>query len=172
MIFAGQRTAIGLRVPPKCEASSFVPLYGVLPAQPQPAWYWLSTFGEPSTSRPPRSSSALMCMCDGGRDAVLGEQLADRAVLALAGGAVVAPDVEDQRVVAVAEPVDLVDEPADLDVDVLGEPGGDLHQAALERPLVLGDVVPGRHASGARGVSCGVGGIQPFSLARVKTRSR
>ena len=26
LIFAGQRTAIGLRVPPKCEASSLVPL--------------------------------------------------------------------------------------------------------------------------------------------------
>ena len=32
-IRAGQRTAIGLRVPPRCEARSFIPLYGVLPAQ-------------------------------------------------------------------------------------------------------------------------------------------
>ncbi len=61
LIFAGQRTAIGLRVPPKCDASSLVPLYGVLPAQAQPAWYMLSVFGEPSTSSPPRSSSASMC---------------------------------------------------------------------------------------------------------------
>ncbi len=62
LILAGQRTAIGFRVPPKCEASSLVPLYGVLPAHPQPAWYWFSTFGVPSTSRPPSSSRALMCM--------------------------------------------------------------------------------------------------------------
>ena len=39
-----------------------MPLYGVLPAHAQPAWYWLSTFGVPSTSRPPSSSSAWMCM--------------------------------------------------------------------------------------------------------------
>ena len=38
----------------------------------------------------------------GGRNAVLRQQFADRAVLALGRGAVVAPDVEDQRVVAVA----------------------------------------------------------------------
>src|SRR6516165_8173525 len=37
LILAGQRTDIGLRVPPKCEARSFVPLYGVLPAHAQPA---------------------------------------------------------------------------------------------------------------------------------------
>src|SRR4051794_33359403 len=43
VILAGQRTTMGLRVPPKCEASSLVPLYGVLPAHPQPAWYWFST---------------------------------------------------------------------------------------------------------------------------------
>ena len=62
VIFAGQRIAIGLRVPPRCEASSFSPLYGVLPAHAQAAWYWLSTLGEPSTSRPPISFRALMCM--------------------------------------------------------------------------------------------------------------
>ena len=110
-------------------------------------------------------------LLDRGRDAVLRQQLADRAVLALGRGAVVAPDVEDQRVVAVAELLDLVDEPADLDIDVLGEPGGHLHQAALERPLVFRDAVPGRHRR-VRGVSWASAGIQPFSLARSKTRSR
>ena len=72
-------------------------------------------------------------------------------------GAVVAPDVEDQRVVAVAERVDLVDDAADLDVHVLGESGGHLHQAALERLLVLGDAVPGRHRLVARR-ELGIGG--------------
>ena len=46
---------------------------------------------------------------DGGGNAVLRQQLADRAVLALRRGAVVAPDVEDQRVVAVAERLDFID---------------------------------------------------------------
>ena len=53
---------MGLRVPPRCDASSFMPLYGVLPAHAHPAWYWLSVFGEPRTSRPPISSRASMCM--------------------------------------------------------------------------------------------------------------
>jgi hypothetical protein len=60
VIFAGQRTASGLRVPPRSEASSFIPEYGVLPAHA--AWYWLSTLGVPSRSRPPISSRTLMCM--------------------------------------------------------------------------------------------------------------
>src|SRR5271154_529677 len=37
LIFAGQRIASGLRVPPKCAAISLVDLYGELPAQPHPA---------------------------------------------------------------------------------------------------------------------------------------
>ena len=47
-------------------------------------------------------------------NAVLRQQLADRAVLTFRRGAVVAPDVEDQRVVAVAKSLDFVHEPADL----------------------------------------------------------
>ena len=35
---------------------------------------------------------------------------------------VVAPDVKDQRVIAIAELVDLVDNPPDLNIHVLGEP--------------------------------------------------
>ena len=81
----------------------------------------------------------------GGRNAVLGHQFGDGAVLALGRGSVVAPDVEEQRVVAVAEPIQLIDDPPDLDIAVFGEPGGHLHQAALKRPLVLGDVIPRRH---------------------------
>ena len=55
------------------------------------------------------------------------------------------PDVEDERVVGEPEALDLVDDPAGLDVGVLGIAGVDLHQPALERALLLGDVVPGRH---------------------------
>jgi hypothetical protein len=57
-------------------------------------------------------------LLDGGGDSVLCEQLADRAVLSFGRGAVVAPDVEDERVVAITELVDFVDDPADL-----GKPG-------------------------------------------------
>jgi hypothetical protein len=82
----------------------------------------------------------MLTNCAG--NAVLRQEFADRAVLAFRGGAVVAPDVEDQRIVAIAEPVDLVDDPAGLDIDVFGEAGRHFHQAALERPLVLRDAVP------------------------------
>ena len=106
-----------------------------------------------------------------GRNAVLREHLADGAVLAFRRGAVVAPDVEDQRVVAVAEAIDFIDEAADMVVRVLGKAGGDLHQPALEWLLILGNAVPGGQRSG-RGVSWAFAGIQPISLARLKTRSR
>ena len=57
----GHEMTIGLRVPPKCDAISFVYWNGVLPAQAQPAWYMLSVFGPPSASRPPIFSSAASC---------------------------------------------------------------------------------------------------------------
>ena len=56
----GQDTASGVRVPPKCEATSLVAWYGVLPAHAQPAWYMLSALLVPRTSRPPSSFSARM----------------------------------------------------------------------------------------------------------------
>ena len=57
----GHEMTIGLRVPPKCEATSLVWRNGVLPAQAQPAWYMLSVLGLPSASRPPIFSSAASC---------------------------------------------------------------------------------------------------------------
>jgi len=72
-------------------------------------------------------------------NAILRKQLADRPVLAFGRRAVVAPDVEDQRVLAIAESLDFVDDAADLCVHMLGKAGKHLHQAALERPLVPGD---------------------------------
>ncbi len=44
---------------------------------------------------------------EGGRNAVLGQELADGAVLSLTRRPVVAPDVEHQRVVATAQGIDL-----------------------------------------------------------------
>jgi len=81
-------------------------------------------------------------LADRGRNAVLRKQFGDGPVLALTGGPVVAPDIEEQSVLGVAKPVQLVNEPADLDVDVLGVSGGHLHQVALEWLLVLRNAVP------------------------------
>ena len=74
-----------------------------------------------------------------GGNAILRQKLADRAILTLSRGAVVTPDIKDQRVVAVAEPIDFIDDAADLDVDVFGKAGEHLHETALERLLVVGD---------------------------------
>ena len=90
-------------------------------------------------------------LTDGARNAVLRQEFADRAVLALRRGTVVAPDVEDQRIVAIAEPVDLVDDPPDLDVDVFGEARRHFHQAALEGPLVSRECFPRMASSRAAG---------------------
>ena len=84
------------------------------------------------------------------RNAVLRQQFADRAVLAFGAGAVVAEDVDHDRVVADALALELVDHLAGLHVDVFDEAGIDLHQPALERTLRLGDAAPRRHRLGAR----------------------
>ncbi|CAB4713163.1 unannotated protein [freshwater metagenome] len=79
--------------------------------------------------------------------AVETQHLVERALdAALAGGAVVAEDVEDDGVVELAEPLDLVDEAADLLVGVLGERRVDLHQPLGDAPVVVGQVVPVRGA--------------------------
>ena len=81
-------------------------------------------------------------LTNGAGNAILRQQLTDRAVLTFRRGTVVAPDVEDQGIVAIAEPVDLVDDPTDLDVHVFGEARRHFHQPSLEGPLVLGDALP------------------------------
>jgi len=55
----------------------------------------LSVFGVPSASRPPSFVQRLDVLRDRGRNPVLRELLADGAVQAFGGGAVVAPDVKD-----------------------------------------------------------------------------
>ena len=87
------------------------PCTGVLPAQPHPVVVLgCRSSVNPSASSPPSCSSASMCMRYGGRYGVLGQQFCDGAVLAFSRGSVVAPDVEEQGVVAVAEPIELIDD--------------------------------------------------------------
>ena len=75
--------------------------------------------------------------------AALGQKFADRPALAFGARAVVAPDIEDERVVADSEPVEFVDQAPGLRVGVLGVAGEDFHQSPLEGLFVLGDILPG-----------------------------
>ena len=71
--------------------------------------------------------------------------LVERAVQgAFGGGAVVADDVVDDRVVEDLEILESVEHPADVMVGVLEEPGVHLHLAGEHRLELLGHVVPGR----------------------------
>ena len=110
----------------------------------------LSTLGPPSTGSPPIASSPSICCSIVFGDVVLGEQFADAPLLTFGARAVVAPDVEDDGVVANAELLEPVDQLADLRIGVFDETGENLHQPPLERPLRFGDAVPGRHRVGSR----------------------
>ena len=66
------------------------------------------------------------------------------------GRAVVAHEVDDQRVLGLAEVLDGVQHPADLGVGVGEEAGVDLHQPRGHRLVAIGVVVPGRDLLRAR----------------------
>jgi hypothetical protein len=68
------------------------------------------------------------------------ERAGDRALHA---GAVVTPDPDDQRVVQLAQLVDRVDDPADVVVGVLREPGVDLHLTGVVGLEFARDLIPG-----------------------------
>ena len=65
-------------------------------------------------------------------------------------GAVVADDQVDQRVVEHFQILERVDQPPEVMVGVLEEPGVDLHLAREDRPHVLGRLVPGGNLGRAR----------------------
>ena len=69
---------------------------------------------------------------------------------ALHARAVVAGDVDHQRVVELAHLLDRVQDPADVPVGVLQEAREDLHLASQQRPLLLRDRVPRRERLVAR----------------------
>ena len=105
-------------------------------------------------------------------DAVEEGRLVERAgERALHAGAVVAPDVDDQRVVEVAHLLDRVEQAADVPVGVLREAGEDLHLAGVELLLRRRSANPrpgtGR---GARSVRCPAGRCRASSGARGSAR--
>ena len=85
-------------------------------------------------------------------DAVEERRLVERAGEgALHAGAVVAPDVDDERVVELAHLLDGVEQAADVPVGVLGEAGEDLHLARVQLLLRVAEGVPGGEEVGALG---------------------
>ena len=85
----------------------------------------------------------------GQRDAVLHRELVERAgERAFHAGAVVAVDVDHQRVVQLAHLLDRGDHPAHVPVGVLAVPRVDLHLPRVEGLLVLGQGIPGRERLG------------------------
>ena len=90
-------------------------------------------------------------LLDGVRDLILSQQFADAAELAFSARSVVAPDVEDDGVVADAEALKLIDHLARLDIDVFHKAGEYFHQPPLERTLRFRDAVPRGHALGPGG---------------------
>ena len=94
---------------------------------------------------------------DGVGDLILREQFADGAVLSFGGGAVVAPDVEDDRVVALAGLVEEIHQLADLRVGVFDKAGVEFHQARSGRRARIRGCPPSGHGWIARR-EFGVGG--------------
>ena len=85
-------------------------------------------------------------------DAVQERHLVERARRRpLEAGAVVAPDVEDQRVVEVAHLLDCVEEAADVPVGVVHEAGVDLHLPRVELLRRVVERVPGVEQVGPLG---------------------
>ena len=126
-----------LRVPPKLEATCLVHMNGVLPATAQPA----AMCGK--VSGPPQSSMFFSMSGTVSRDAVEVGHLVEHAVHAAFGaGAVVADDVEEQRVVQLAEVFDRLHHAADLVVGVRGEAGEHFHLPREQLLLVGASACP------------------------------
>ena len=128
----------------------------------------------PSSSMPPYFSISASCSLGVEHDAVEERRLVERAgERALHAGAVVAPDVDDQRVVELAHLLDRVEQPADVPVGVLGEAGEHLHLAGVELLLGVAQRVPGREEVGAlASARCPAGRCRASSGARASSRGR
>ena len=155
-------------VPPKCEATCLTHLNGVPIAQAQPT----EKCGK-VRSEPQNGYHRILVLHRHGDAVEIGE-LVRRAVLpALGARAVVAADVDDQRVVPLAQVVDRLDHPADLVVGI-GEVGGvDVGLPDEELLLLKVQAVPFRDLPSARASACAFSGMMPsrFWLAKIVSRS-
>ena len=114
-------------MPPKCDATCFVHWNGVLPACAQP----IEKCGK---YRPAPLVDVRELRRRFADDAVERQHLVVGAVRAAFGArAVVADDVEEERVVELAHVLERLNQPADLVVGVLPEAGEGLHLAREQR---------------------------------------
>ena len=91
----------------------------------------------------------LELLLSGERDPVVDDELVESARRrALHAGAVVAPDVDHERVVELAQLLQRVEQPADVVVRVLLVARVHLHLPGVELPLLVRQRVPGRHRVG------------------------
>ena len=108
------------------------------------------------------------------QNAVVGGHLVERALeRAFGAGAVVAADVDDQRVVELAHVLDRLDDAADLMVGIGGVAGEHLRLARVELLLDRARASPTSAESSGQGVSWVFAGITPsrFWLAKICSRS-
>ena len=108
------------------------------------------------------------------QNAVVGGHLVRSALQgAFGAGAVVAADVDDQRVVELAHVLDRLDDAADLMVGIGGVGGKDLRLARVEFLLDRRRASPTSAGSSGQGVSWVFAGITPsrFWLAKICSRS-
>ena len=140
---------MGLRVPPKCEATCFIHLSGAEPAQHQPTGIVIFMLG----------AADLVDVRQHRRD-VVGETLlrlhvVERAVKrALRTRPVVADDIDDEGIVALSEGFQSRDELADLRVDVLEESCEHLLHPGVKAFFIRGGGVPGGNFRGPRREFC------------------
>ena len=113
LMWPGHDMAMPWAVPPKCDATCFVHLNGVSIAHAQGAAKCGKVLSEP------QNSYQRILGLDRHCDAVEGGELVRRAVEHPFGArAVVAGDVDDQRVVELAQVLDRLDDAADLMIGV------------------------------------------------------
>ena len=155
-----------LRVPPKCDATCLVHWNGVF-AGPGPADRVVREGGRAAPVVDVRHH-----LVGGADDAVERHHLVVGALRPAFGArAVVADDVDEERVVELADRLERVDQPADLVVGVLGEAREGLH-LAREQALLVGVSDPRPGFPSGRGVSFVSAGMTPSSFCRAKVSSR
>ena len=150
-IRSGQWTTIGSRVPPRCEATCFPHWNGQF-AGPRPRGGVVRAHhvAAPGLEAAPLQHE-LELLLVGQRNPVEHRQLVEGAGQgAFHAGAVVAPDVDHERVLELAHLVDRVDHATDVPVRVLAVARVHLHLARVEALAGLVERVPGRHRVGAR----------------------